>query len=110
MPQTRAGHGTVDSRLLRLVLPLDAVASGAMIVVVLATVPALVVWGTSAVMWVIGLLLIGYAVALAVMGAIMAAVLAAAAARGSDEFPPQLWLVLRGHSNDSAGEHVSLHL
>lgn len=73
---------TVRCRPLRLVVHLDAVASSSLIVVVLAAVPMLVLWGTPTLVRVVGLLLIGYMVALAAMGAIIACMLATAAASG----------------------------
>lgn len=77
--QVAPGPGV--NRLLRLVVALDAVASGALAVVVLAAVPVLVGWATPTLVSVVGLLLIGYLVALAALGAAMAGILVCAAIR-----------------------------
>lgn len=70
------------NRLLRMVVHLDAVASGALVVVVLAAVLVLALWATPTLVLVVGLLLIGYMVALAAMGAVIACLLVSATARG----------------------------
>lgn len=80
LPQATTVPGA--SRLLRLVVTLDAVASGALIVVVPVAVPVLVVWGTPTLVLVVGLLLIDYMVALASLGA-TAGMLACSAIRTS---------------------------
>lgn len=78
-------------RFLRLVLRLDQAGSAVFIAVALAAAVVLAVVGpVSAVLWVLGLSVIAYAAALALLGVFMAYGLARAASRG-EEIPPHLW-------------------
>ncbi|NKQ54886.1 hypothetical protein HFP15_18535 [Amycolatopsis sp. K13G38] len=76
---------------LRVVLRLDQAGSALFIVVALAAAVALAVVGpVDAVLWVLGVGVIAYAAALALLGVCMAYGLTRAASRG-EEVSPQLW-------------------
>jgi ABC-type bacteriocin/lantibiotic exporter with double-glycine peptidase domain len=84
-----------DNRVLRFVMPLDTALSGVFVVLALAAVPALVVVNASTgVLWVVGLVVIVVALALAAMGAVTAWTLLRSMARGRYDLPSRLWLPL----------------
>ncbi|GDY31675.1 hypothetical protein [Gandjariella thermophila] len=81
-------------RLLRLVLRLDQAGSAAFIVVALAAAPLLgLLAAFPAARWALGVLFIGYAVALAALGVCMAYGLSRSMCRGED-LPAGMWVSL----------------
>jgi hypothetical protein len=99
-------NGRREHRSLRLVLRLDQAGSAAFIVVSLAAAPALgLVAMFPAALRVVGLLFIGYALALAVLGVFMAYGLTRSMSRG-DEFPTQWWMSLLRFRPVAAGRPV----
>jgi hypothetical protein len=84
-------YSTRGERFLRLVLRLDQAGSAAFIIVALATVPAFVLLGPMrALLSLLELALIAYAMGLGVLGVFMACGLARLLRRG-EELPPHLW-------------------
>lgn len=91
-------------RLLRLVIPMDAVASYAFVALALLAAPALVLLHpSSGVVEAIGFAFIAYGVALAAMGAVTACALLSGMAHGRLELPARLWLPLPRAFQRSAG-------
>lgn len=86
-----------EYRWLRLVLRLDQAGSAAFIVLALAIAPAMALLPAlrGVLLWVVGLGVIVYAVALAVLGVFMAGGLSTSMVRG-DEFSPRMWRSLLG--------------
>ena len=82
---------------LRLILRLDQAGSAAFIVIALGIAPALVVVAPlrTVLLWLVGAVVIAYAIALAVLGIFMACGLSRAMARG-DELSTRMWRSIIG--------------
>jgi hypothetical protein len=90
----RSNRTPAPPRFLRLVMRLDQAGSAAFIVVALLAAPTLT-WlaGFPTALRVVGMLLLGYAVALAALGVCMAYGLSRSLSRG-EELPDQMWISL----------------
>lgn len=97
-----------EHRWVRLVVRLDQAGSAAFIVVALALAPASVLIPTlrTVLLWMVGLGVIAYAVALAALGVFLACGLSRLMARG-DELPMRTWRSLLGFAARPP-EHVSV--